>query len=87
MPVIRSFSELRNRTQEILELCHEEDQPVFITRNGKGDLVAMSQANYDRLIYRLELYRKLGEVESQDAVGEQGTTHEDLMNRLKAGAE
>ena len=72
MIIIRPISDLRNRAQEILELCHEEDQPVFITRNGKGDLLVMSQSHYDRLLDHLELYRKLGEVESQDAVGEQG---------------
>ena len=87
MIIIRPISDLRNRAQEIIELCHEEDQPVFFTRNGKGDLVVMSQSHYDRLLDHLELYRKLGEVESQDAVGEQGTTHEDPMNRLKAGIE
>ncbi len=87
MTIIRPISDLRNRAQEILELCHEEDQPVFITRNGKGDLVVMSQAHYDRLLDRLELYQKLGEAESQDALGEQGTAHEDLMDRLKARIE
>ena len=87
MPIIRPSSDLRNRAQEILELCQEEDQPVFITRNGKGDLVVMSQAHYHRLLDRLELYQKLGEAESQDAVGEKGTTHKDLMNRLKTGIE
>ncbi len=84
MTIIRPISDLRNRAQEILELCHDEDQPVFITRNGKGDLVVMSQAHYDRLINLMDLYRKLLEAESQDAAGERGTTHEEMMRRLKA---
>ncbi len=49
MPLIRNISDLRNRATEISELCHEEDQPVFITRNGRGDMVVMSQAHYERL--------------------------------------
>jgi PHD/YefM family antitoxin component YafN of YafNO toxin-antitoxin module len=57
---------------EISELCHDEDQPVFITRNGKGDMVVMSHAYYERLQSILDLYKKLGEAEVLDASGEQG---------------
>ena len=60
MPVIRPISDLRNRALEISELCHTEEQPVFITRNGKGDMVLMSQAHYERLQSVIELYPKLG---------------------------
>lgn len=56
MPVIRPISDLRNRALEISELCHTEEQPVFITRNGKGDMVVMSQAHYERLQSLIELY-------------------------------
>ncbi len=87
MPLIRPISDLRNKAMEISELCHREDQPVFITRNGKGDLVVMSQAHYERLHNLLELYRKLGEAESLDACGEQGITHSELMKKLKARIE
>ena len=41
MPLIRPMSDLRNRANDISELCHKEDQPVFITKNGKGDLISM----------------------------------------------
>ncbi|MFZ2446740.1 MAG: type II toxin-antitoxin system prevent-host-death family antitoxin [Syntrophobacteraceae bacterium] len=84
MPLIRPISDLRNRATEISELCHREDQPVFITRNGKGDLVVMSQTHYERLQNLIDLYRKLGEAESLDATGEKGITHEDLMKKLRA---
>lgn len=85
MPLIRPISDLRNRAVEISELCHREDQPVFITRNGKGDLVVMSQAHYERIENLIELYRKLGEAESLDAAGEKGITHARLMKNLRAG--
>ena len=84
MPLIRPISDLRNRALEISELCHTEEQPVFITRNGKGDLVVMSQAHYERLQSLIELYQKLGEAEVLDATGEKGISHSDMMNTLKA---
>ena len=84
MPLIRPISDLRNRALEISEICHNEDQAIFITRNGKGDMVVMSQAHYERLQSQLELYKKLSEAEVLDAAGEDGIPHEDLMNKLKA---
>jgi len=84
MPLIRPISDLRNKTNEISELCHKEDQPIFITKNGQGDLVVMSQAHYERLHNLLELYQKLGEAEALDAAGEKGTTHTEIMKKLKA---
>jgi prevent-host-death family protein len=83
MPLIRPISDLRNRAIEISEICHREDQPVFITRNGKGDLVVMSLAHYERMQNMLELYRKLGEAEALDASGEKEISHDELFERLK----
>ncbi len=39
MPAIRPISDLRNRANEISELCHCADEPVFITKNGQDDLI------------------------------------------------
>ena len=83
MPTIRPISDLRNRAVEISEICHRDDQPVFITKNGKGDMVIMSQAHYQRLKDQLELYQKLGDAEAQDAVGEKGAPHRTVMNRFR----
>ena len=49
MPEIKPISFLRS-TQEISELCHSMDSPVFLTKNGYGDLVIMSMAAYEKLI-------------------------------------
>jgi len=84
MPLIRPISDLRNRSTEISDLCHSEDQPVFITKKGKGNLVVMSQAHYERLHNLVEIYQKLGEAEALDAAGEQGITHREIVDRLKA---
>ena len=84
MPLIRPISDLRNRAMEISKLCHDENQPVFITRNGKGDMVVMSQVHYEKIQDLLDLYEKLGEAEALDAAGEKGITHKALMKKLKA---
>ncbi|MFH0727059.1 MAG: type II toxin-antitoxin system Phd/YefM family antitoxin [Pseudomonadota bacterium] len=83
MPLIRPISDLRNRSVEISELCHNEEEPVFITRNGRGDMVVMSQAYYERLQNQIELYQKLGAAEVLDASGEKGILHADLMKKLR----
>lgn len=56
MPVIRSSAELRNNYNEISSFCHSFTEPVFITKNGKGDLAVMSIESYEELISRFELY-------------------------------
>ena len=56
MPRIESSAVLRNSYNEISNYCHSYAEPVFITKNGKGDLAVMSIENYERLISRFELY-------------------------------
>ncbi len=79
MPLIRPISDLRNRAMEISRLCHSENQPVFITKNGIGDLVVMSQAHYERLQNMLELYQKLGDAEALDVACKRRVKHEKMM--------
>ncbi|PKM77934.1 MAG: antitoxin PHD [Firmicutes bacterium HGW-Firmicutes-15] len=61
MPNIRPSSELRNKYNEISEFCHENAEPVYITKNGKGDLAVMSIETYERLVGKCELYKLLDE--------------------------
>ena len=42
MPAIKSSADLRNNYNEISKFCHTYPEPVFITKNGKGDLAVMS---------------------------------------------
>lgn len=56
MPNIRSSADLRNRYNDISEFCHTYSEPVFITKNGKGDLAVMSIETYEQLVGRFELY-------------------------------
>jgi len=86
MPLIRPISDLRNRANEISELCHQEDRPVFITKQGKGDLVVMSQAHYERLLGLLELYQKL-DLSEGNIEAEKGIKHRDMVRHLRSQIE
>ena len=61
MPNIKSSTELRNKYNEISKFCHENREPVFITKNGQGDLAVMSIEIFEQLNGKLELYRLLDE--------------------------
>lgn len=61
MPSIRPSSDLRNNYNEISKFCHEYSEPVYITKNGQGDLAVMSIETYERLVGRFELYKLLDE--------------------------
>lgn len=61
MPAIKSSADLRNGYNEISTFCHTYSEPVFITKNGKGDLAIMSIEHYEQLIGRMELYGLLQE--------------------------
>ena len=69
MPTIRPSKDLRNTT-EISELRHQTQGPVFITKNGYGDLVVMSIETYEKSLARLKFYQKLAEAETQVRNGE-----------------
>ena len=61
MPNIRSSADLRNNYNEISSFCHEYSEPVFITKNGKGDLAVMSIEAYEEMKGRYELYTAIRE--------------------------
>jgi len=78
MPVIRPISDLRNKTPEIEEICIKEQQPVFITKNGSGHLVVMSQKMFEEQQMLLDLYDKLDEAEEDAASGRRRSFREAL---------
>ena len=59
MPVIRPSSDLRNNYNEISTICHQTNSPVYITKNGAGDLVVMSIESYELLTDKHILYKEL----------------------------
>ena len=69
MPTIRPISDLRNNSNEISEFCRSSREPVFITKNGVGDMVVLSIDMYERQQAQLDLYGKLAEAETDAASG------------------
>ena len=67
MPNIRPISDLRNNSNEISEFCRNTREPVFITKNGVGDMVVLSMEIYEHQQAQLELYAKLAEAEAEIA--------------------
>jgi PHD/YefM family antitoxin component YafN of YafNO toxin-antitoxin module len=83
MPQIRPITDLRN-TNEISEICHKSKEPIFITKNGYGDLVIMSMETYERQMALVEVYRKLAEAETEIANGAPLKSGEEVFRKLRA---
>ena len=83
MPVIKPISDLRNKANQISDLAETMDEPIFITRNGQGDLVVMSMAHYSKLQLKIELFSKLAVAQAQRASGDRGRTVTQVMKDLR----
>ena len=80
--IIKSSTSLRNDYGEISALAHEAQEPIYITKNGEGDLVVMSINAFER---REEIYRlkaKLEAAEKSRISGEQTFSVEESRKRL-----
>ena len=84
MPKIRPISDLRNNSSEIAEFCKSSHEPIYITKNGIGELVVMSMDMYEQLQARIELYSKLSETEENIANGDQGIELSEFANQLRS---
>jgi len=82
MPQIRPITDLRN-TNEISEICHKSKEPIFITKNGYGDLVVMSMETYERQMALVEVYKKLSEAEAELANGDMLLDGEEVFRKLR----
>jgi len=82
MPVIRESADLRNNYGEISKFCHNYREPIFITKNGQGDLAVMGIEAYEEMNGRLELYQKillgLSQIKNGETVPE-----EKMMEKIK----
>ena len=72
MPSIRPISELRNNANEISDFCRQTREPVYITRNGTGDMVVVCIEEYERQQALIDLYGKLAVAEQEIASGAEG---------------
>jgi prevent-host-death family protein len=79
MPQIIPIKDLKN-TSEISEMCHVAEEPIYITKNGYGDMVIMSIEVYESTMKRLNMYRELELSERQIAVEKTKDARESLGN-------
>jgi len=86
MPTIRPISDLRNNSNEISEFCRTSREPVFITKNGVGDMVVLSIDMYERQRAQLDLYSKLAEAEAEVVSGSEGASFFEFVKRLRVDA-
>ncbi len=82
MPVIRPISDLRNNFTNISEMVHSDDEPVFLTKNGIGDMVVMSLQYYEKQLARIELYQKLNQARDEIRNGSIGKDAREVLNGL-----
>ena len=68
MPQIIPIKDLKN-TSEISEMCHKAEEPIYITKNGYGDMVIMSMETYEHQQIMNEVYAKLATAEAQHEAG------------------
>lgn len=64
MPQIRPITDLRN-TNEISDICHARREPIFITKNGYGDLVVMSIETYEAMVENAAIDTAISEAEAE----------------------
>jgi len=83
MPQIRPVSDLRNNFADISKVVHETSEPVFLTKNGYGDMVVMSYETYEKLQFESEIYFKLREAERQAGQTNQRFSHKEVFDSLK----
>lgn len=83
MPAIRPISDLRNKANEISDLCRESQEPVYITKNGVGDMVVMSIETYERQQATINLYAKLAQAEEEIANGAKGQDFLKVARQLR----
>lgn len=88
MPNIKSNTDLQSNYNEISAFCHEHREPVFITKNGQGDLAVMSIETYEMLNGKIELYRLLDEGRAAIKAGKKrplGDVMSDIRQEIASG--
>ena len=69
MPQIIPIKDLKN-TAEISDMCHKTEEPIYVTKNGSGDMVIMSMELYESTMRRIAMYRDIEISEKQIETGQ-----------------
>ena len=81
--MIRPVSDLRNNFSEISRLVHETTQPVFLTKNGYGDMVVLSMEAYEKLQLDSEIYFKLQQAEREAEMTDKRFSSKEIFQSMK----
>ncbi|HLR37146.1 MAG TPA: type II toxin-antitoxin system prevent-host-death family antitoxin [Chitinophagaceae bacterium] len=80
---IKPSASIRNNYNEISSLCKETGEPVYLTKNGEGDLVVMDIASFSRRESMLRLRENLIAVEEDRLAGKKGFSPDDVDEMMK----
>ena len=80
---IRPSAAIRQNYNEIAELCRKTSEPVFLTKNGEGDLVVMDIESFERREKMLKLREELLSVEEDRAAGKKGYTGKEVASMMR----
>ena len=83
MKLIRPVSDLRNNFADISKTVHETAQPVFLTKNGYGDMVVMSMEAFESLPFESEIYFKLQAAEQEAELTGQRYSPKEVLQAMR----
>lgn len=83
MNSIRPVSDLRNNFADVSKTVHETQQPVFLTKNGFGDMVVMSMEAFENLQFESEVYAKLQEAEREAQLTDKRFSSKDVLSAMR----
>ena len=84
MDTIRPVSDLRNNFADISRIVHETAKPVFLTKNGYGDMVVLSMEAYENLQLESEVYFKLQEAEQEAEFTDKRYSSKEVLAAMRA---
>lgn len=87
MNTIRPVSDLRNNFAEISKIVHETAQPVFLTKNGFGDMVVLSMEAFENMQFESEVYFKLKEAEKEAQLTQTRYSSKDVLKAMREAME
>ena len=83
MKMIRPVSDVRNNFADISKTVHETAQPVFLTKNGYGDMVVMSMEAFESLQFESEVYFKLQAAEREAELTDKRYSSKEILQAMR----
>ncbi len=87
MKMIRPVSDLWNNFADISKIVHETAQPVFLTKNGYGDMVVLSMEAFENLQFESEIYFKLQEAEKEAGLTDKRYSSKEVLQAMRDSIE